>query len=70
MAHLQPLLFDDDHEVQQAAISALGQIGGAQAKRALEELIEDADDRLREAALSALAEVDFAEDPLSYKIQG
>ena len=70
IAHLQPLLFDDDHEVQQATISALGQIGGAQAKRALEELIEDADDRLREAALSALAEVDFAEDPLSYKIQG
>ena len=38
--HLLPLLEDEDHEVQEAAIAALGEIGGEVAKEALMELKE------------------------------
>ena len=61
------MLDDDDDEVQGAAINALGQIGGTEAKEALEELLTDGHERVREAVLVALAEVDFAEDPLTFK---
>ncbi len=67
---LAPLLHDEDPEVQEAAIAALGQIGGVGAKETLQELLAEGDDRVREAVLAALAEVDFAHDPLAFKLQG
>ena len=68
--HLALLLHDDDDEVRQAAIASLGQIGGPQAKETLEELVEEGDEGIQEAALAALAEVDFAEDPINFKVRG
>jgi HEAT repeat protein len=67
--HLLALLHDDDDDVQEAAINALGQIGGAEAKEALEELLTDGHERVREAVIAALAEVDFADDPLKFKVR-
>jgi HEAT repeat protein len=68
--YLAPLLHDEDPEVQQAAVAALGQISGAGAKETLQELLAEGDDRVRDAVLAALAEVDFADDPLAFKLQG
>ncbi len=68
--YLAPLLRDEDPEAQEAAIAALGQVGGVGAKEALQELLAEGDDRVRDAALAALAEVDFADDPLAFKLQG
>ena len=68
--HLALLLHDDDDEVRQAAIASLGQIGGPQAKEALEELVEEGGEGIQEAVLAALAEVDFAEDPVNFKVRG
>ncbi|MCH7836902.1 MAG: HEAT repeat domain-containing protein [Chloroflexi bacterium] len=67
--HLALLLRDDDDEVRQAAIVSLGQIGGPQAKETLEELVEEGDEGIQEAAIAALAEVDFAEDPIGFKVR-
>ncbi len=67
---LKPLLHDEDPEVQEAAIAALGQIGGEEAKATLQELLAENDLRVRDAALASLDELDFAEDPLAFKIQG
>jgi HEAT repeat protein len=68
--YLAPLLRDEDPEVQEAAIAALGQISGVGAKETLQELLAEGDDRVREAVLAALAEVDFAADPLAFKLPG
>ncbi len=68
--YLAPLFHDEDPEVQQAAIAALGQISGVGAKETLQELLAEGDDRVRDAVLAALAEVDFADDPLAFKLQG
>jgi HEAT repeat protein len=68
--YLAPLLHDEDPEVQGAAIAALGQIGGVGAKETLQELQTDGNDRVRDAVLAALTEVDFADDPLAFKLQG
>ena len=62
--HLVPLLRDDDTEVQEAAIQALGQIGETEAKRALQDCLASPEERVRDAALAALAEADFGGDPL------
>jgi HEAT repeat protein len=57
--------FDDpDREVQQAAISALGRIGGRQAREALEAHYESDDEALSEAAAEALDEMDMLDDNL------
>lgn len=66
--YLVPLLRDEDPEVQDAAIAALGQIGGEEAKESLRELLAEGDERVHDAAQAALAEVDFADDPLAFKI--
>jgi HEAT repeat protein len=68
--YLAPLLHDADPEVQQAAIAALGQVGGVGAKETLQELLAEGDDRVRDAVLAALAEVDFADEPLAFKLEG
>jgi HEAT repeat protein len=64
--YLKPLLEDDDAEVQEAAIAAMGEIGGADAKRALKEMEDHPELRVREAAAAALEEMEFNEDPLGF----
>ena len=63
---LKPLLEDTDAEVQEAAISALGEIGGVEARRALEEMGDHPEPRVREAIAAALEELEFNEDPLGF----
>ena len=57
--HLIPLLEDDDTQVQMAAVSAMGNIGGTLAKRALRRCLRDADETLKEAVQEALDEMDI-----------
>jgi HEAT repeat protein len=57
VARLTPLTGDDDSEVAGAAIWALGQIGGAAAKRALQQLRKSQDESRSQAAADALAEL-------------
>ncbi len=59
---VQPLirsLDDPDGHVREAAVLALGKIGGAPARRALEALINSGDEQLAQAADDALAELNF-----------
>ena len=58
------LLNDRDGEVRQMAIWALGQVGGPQARRALEVCQTSPDEAMRDAADEALGELDFASAPL------
>jgi HEAT repeat protein len=51
---------DVDREVQTAAITSLGQIGGKEARRALIAIIEADDDVTREIAQDALDELEFS----------
>ncbi len=53
------LLDDPDVEIRDAAVWALGQIGGREAKRALKACCASGDEGLRDAAEEALAELDF-----------
>jgi HEAT repeat protein len=53
------LLDDEDVEIRDAAVWALGRIGGREAKRALKACCASDDEDLREAAEEALAELDF-----------
>jgi HEAT repeat protein len=53
------LLDDPDREVQGAAITALGQVGGTDARRALVELIQGPDPVAGEIAQDALDELEF-----------
>lgn len=61
---LADLVDDPDTSVRLAAISSLGQIGGAEARDALIYCYESSDPVIREAAGEALAEIAAAEDPL------
>lgn len=54
------LIEDPDREVQEAAIWALGQIGGGEARRALQICCQSEDEVLRELAEEALAELEFS----------
>lgn len=58
------LIGDPDREVQGAAIWALGQIGGEEARQVLQACCHSDDEVLREAAEDALAELEFFSDPL------
>ena len=69
MAHLAPLLRDPDLEVREAAIAALGQIGGSEAKLLLRPLLRDTSPSVQEAAAAAVAEADFGQDPLSVEYE-
>jgi len=60
---LAELLTDEDREVQEASIWALGQIGGQKARHILEahyEEIDQADEALRDAVEEALSELSLA----------
>jgi len=61
---LARLVEDRDRDVQMAAIWALGQIGGAAARRTLESCYDSEDERLQERAEEALAEIRLAEGAL------
>ncbi|MCI0812883.1 MAG: HEAT repeat domain-containing protein, partial [Chloroflexi bacterium] len=63
------LVKDEDSEVQVAAVQALGNIGGALAKRALQQAARKGEDAVEEAAQEALANLDFDEDPLGFRFQ-
>ncbi len=54
------LLDDADREVQSASIMSLGQIGGKEAREALEEVADGEDEIARELAQDALDELQFA----------
>jgi HEAT repeat protein len=53
------LIGDEDIEIRDAAVWALGRIGGREARRALKACCASDDEDLREAAEDALAELDF-----------
>jgi HEAT repeat protein len=61
----QMAALDPDHDVQLAAITALGEIGGAQARVALKSLLYEGDDDLREAIQEALTEISYSDDLMS-----
>jgi HEAT repeat protein len=56
---LEELTQDTDAEVQQAAIWALGQVGGDKARKILEHYCRASDEALRSAAEAALEEFEF-----------
>ncbi|GAB4533172.1 MAG: HEAT repeat domain-containing protein [Anaerolineae bacterium] len=56
---------DPDREVQQAAVWALGRIGGREARQALEACYESDDEVLSQAAAEALDEMDMLGEDLS-----
>jgi hypothetical protein len=55
--YLSSLAYDDDREIQEVSIWALGQIGGAEARRILEARYEEADEILCEVIEDALGEL-------------
>jgi len=57
--HLIQCIDDTDASVRQAAVSALGKIGGPAAKRALQALLQFDDEVLVQAAEDALDELNF-----------
>jgi HEAT repeat protein len=60
VSRLIDLVADVDREVQQAAIYALGQIGGQTARRALQLCCESSDEVVANAAGEALGELEFS----------
>jgi HEAT repeat protein len=57
-------VMDPDRQVQLAAVHALGEIGGQQARVALQGVLYEGDDALREAVEEAMEVIEFNEDPL------
>ncbi len=64
--HLAPLLEDEDVEVREVTIAALGEIGGREAKAILVRYVDHPSRGMREAVQEALSLVDFAENPLFF----
>lgn len=68
---LARLTEDPDREVQEAAIWALGNIGGEEARRILQTIVaESQDEALCEAAEEALEELDFFSDSFDLPLYG
>jgi HEAT repeat protein len=65
--HVVGLASDGDEEVAQASIFALGEVGGADARRALEEISQGESAAASEAAKAALEALQVEEDPLSFR---
>jgi HEAT repeat protein len=55
---------DPDKDVQLVAVRAIGEIGGDQAKVALQAILYEGDDSLQEAVEEAMSEIAFSDDPL------
>ena len=68
-SHLIPLLNDDDLQVQLAAITALGKVGGPLAKRALRRCLKKEDPVMEDAARAALENIGAVEDPLAFNYE-
>jgi len=66
--HLAPLLEDEDIEVMEATIAALGEIGGRQARSVLLRYLDHSSRSTREVVQEALSLLDFADDPLSFSV--
>lgn len=64
------LVSDPDREVQLAAVAALGQIGGKQAREVLERCCRSADEAMRLMAEDALAESELGQQPLNLLAYG
>jgi HEAT repeat protein len=65
LSSLARLALDEDAEVQEAAIGAIGEIGGPAARAVLHEIAEHTrDERVLEAVTEALSQADFVDDPL------
>jgi len=62
---IQMSMDDQDREVQQAALWALGRIGGREAREALETFCDSEDEALSQAAAEALDEMDLLGDSLA-----
>ncbi len=60
------LIADPDREVQQAAISALGKIGGQEARRVLQACCESDDEVIATAGEEALSELEFTSGILEF----
>jgi HEAT repeat protein len=65
VAELEELADDADPEVQEAALWALGQIGGEKARKILERFCRAEDEATRTAAEAALDELEFMHGHLS-----
>lgn len=63
-------LDDPDREVQEAAVWALGRIGGREAREALEACCESEDEALSEAAAEALDEMDLLGEGVDISLFG
>ncbi len=61
------LLGDEDLQVQLSAITSLGEIGGKEAKAALQSIAKHSNPAIRQAVEDALANQDFYQKPLSFK---
>lgn len=66
---LANLLDDEDPDVQAVTITALGQIGGSEAKDILKGRLGDEPGDFTDLLEDALAEAEFAEDPLGFRLQ-
>jgi HEAT repeat protein len=66
VAHLAPLLGDEERTVVVAAIWALGEIGGERARRLLERCLKRDETDVREAAEQALHTIRFFDDPMGW----
>jgi HEAT repeat protein len=62
------LIGDRDREVQQAAISALGKIGGREARRALRLCCESGDEVVAPAADEALGALELASGTFGFRL--
>jgi hypothetical protein len=65
VSELEELADDADREVQEAALWALGQIGGEKARQILERYCHTQDEATRTAAEAALDELEFMHGHLS-----
>lgn len=65
---LLPLIADRDTEVQQAAICALGKIGGREARRTLQLCCESGDEVVAAAADEALGELEFTSGAFEFPL--
>jgi HEAT repeat protein len=65
--YLKELINDPDMNVQIATIQALGQIGGAQARKYLEQCRREPSEAISQAAEQALKELATIDDPLNFR---
>lgn len=68
VSRLADLVDDPDREVQEAALWALGQTGGDEARRLLEHCYRQGDEVVRSAAEAALQELEFLHGQLDFPL--